>query len=77
MFSLSQGSGLALLNTNLISAEKFRCQALKGENRPAISWSVPISFPFVVMKRTHKDQATTAPVETPKELKVLENFKQG
>jgi hypothetical protein len=84
MFSLGQGSGSALLNTNLISGEKadvrFRIigrQALKRENRPAISWSVPLSFPFVMMKRTHKEQATPAPVETPKELKVLENFKQG
>jgi hypothetical protein len=85
MFSLGQSMGSALLNTNLIDEEKksdvlFRVigrQALEGANRPRISWSVPISFPFVMMKRIHKDQATPAPVETPKELKVLENFKEG
>jgi hypothetical protein len=84
MFSLGQSMGSALLNTNLIPGEKaevrFRVigrQALKGENMPAISWSVPLSFPFVMMKRIHKDQATPAPVETPKELQVLENFQEG
>lgn len=87
MFSLGQGMGSALLNTHLIDDDeetkpdvRFRVigrQALKGENMPRISWSVPLSFPFVMMKRIHKDQATPAPVETPKELQVLENFKEG
>ena len=85
MFSLGQGMGLALLNTHLIHEEKkpgvcfcvMGCQALKGENMPHISWSVPLSFPFVMMKCIQKDQATLAPVETLKELQVLENFKQG
>jgi hypothetical protein len=85
MFSLGQGTGSALVNTNLIDGDKkpdvlFRVigrQAIKGENMPSISWSVPLSFPFTMWKRIHKDQATPAPVATPKELKILENFKEG
>ncbi len=85
MFSLGQGTGSALVNTNLLDEDKkpdvlFRVigrQALKGENMPSISWSVPLSFPFTMWKRIHKDQATPAPVVTPKELKILENFKEG
>jgi hypothetical protein len=78
------GGSSAMVNTNLIPAEeradvRFRIigrNALKGENRPKMSWSVPLSFPFVMLKRVNKEKMTPLPldVENPT---VLENFHQG
>lgn len=88
MFCLGQTMGSALLNTNLIPDKEqipdvqFRIigrQALSGgggENRPKISWSVPLSWFWVMPRRVHKDQATPAPVDS-ENVKVLENFKEG
>jgi Family of unknown function (DUF6151) len=47
-----------------------------NNKKPKLSWSVPLSFPFVMMRRIKKDLMTPEPLDT-KDARVLENFKQG
>ena len=44
--------------------------------RPNLSWSIPLSFPFVMFRRVKKDLMTPEPLDT-KDARVLENFQQG
>jgi len=94
MFSLGQAMGSALLNTNLIVGDekpdvRFRImgrQALRGDDdggkqqgRPKMSWSVPLSWFWVMCRRIHKDRMTPSPVPAvgPSEPAVLEGFQEG
>jgi len=88
LFSLGQGTGSALVNTDLLRQEskpdvRFRIigrQALdyKGdEKRPKMSWSVPLSWFWVMSKRINKDLTKPSPVDVDHEPKVMEDFKQG
>ena len=86
------GGFSALLNTNLLPDEnkadvRFRImgrQAPKEEaatktnkdKKPNLSWSVPFSFGFVMMRRVKKSLMTPEPLDT-KDARVLENFKEG
>jgi Family of unknown function (DUF6151) len=47
-----------------------------NNKKPNVSWSVPFSFPFVMMGRIKKGLMTPEPLDT-KDARVLENFKQG
>ena len=46
------------------------------DKKPPMSWSVPFSFPFVMLGRMKKDLMTPVPLDM-KDVRVLENFKQG
>ena len=80
-----------MLNTNLLPDEskadvRFRIVGRQAPNKdaatdtmekkPNLSWSVPFSWPFVMMGRVKKGLMTPEPLDT-KDAPVLENFKQG
>jgi hypothetical protein len=80
-----------LMNTSLIQEKemvpdvRFRIigrQALKdgpAADKPKISWSVPLSWFWIMSKRVKKDLMEPMPVELPelKDVPVLEGFKEG
>ena len=83
MFSIGEIS--CLLNTQLVDKENqpdvyYRIigrDSLKGmEKKPSMSWSVPLSWFWVMTKRVKKDRMTPLPLDI-QNPKVLENFKQG
>lgn len=84
------GSNSCLVNATLLDESdrppvQFRImgrQALHSDvatNRPSISWSVPLSWFWIMSRRLpNKDQlAQIMPIEFPKDIHVFENFKQG
>jgi hypothetical protein len=78
------GSGAALLNSNLLPADakpdvKFRIigrNALPGNDRPHISWSVPLNWLWVMAGRVDKKKTEPLPLDISKP-QLLDNFKQG
>jgi hypothetical protein len=50
--------------------------ASSSEKKPPMSWSVPFTFPFVMMKRINKDKMAPLPVDVDK-VSVLDNFQEG
>jgi hypothetical protein len=83
-------SGTFLFNTNLIDEAnkapvKYRIigrNALAPANsnsapRPPMSWSVPFSWFWTMMRRMPKDKTAPLPFAVPETIKVFENFKEG
>lgn len=92
LYSIGQGMGAALLNSNLLSADdqtnevKFRIigrNALKGdgsEKKPRMSWSVPFGWFFTMPKRVRSKKGVEPEPDQSiesKDLKILEGFTQG
>lgn len=83
------GSMSVLMNTDLIQEKeqvpdaRFRIigrDSLKGDkDKPKMSWSVPLSWFWVMPKRVKKDLMAPMPLELDdfKDIPILENFKQG
>jgi hypothetical protein len=81
-------SNTFLFNTNLIDEAnrvpvRYRIigrNALSSEDkspRPPMSWSVPLSWFWTMMKRMPKDKTALLPFAVPDTIKVFENFKEG
>lgn len=89
MFSLGQAMGSALLNSHLIEDPntmpdvRYRIigrQALDGgekNQRPKMSWSLPLSWCWVMFKRINKKRMNPSPIDLDKKPDVLEGFKEG
>ena len=91
MFSLGQGFGSALLSTGLLLPEqepntvpeaRFRIMGRQAlidtkETPPKMSWSVPLSWFWVMPRRIHKDRMQPSPVDVDQKPAVLEGFKEG
>jgi hypothetical protein len=87
LFNIGEMS--SLLNTHLVDDDKkadvrFRIigrNAINnnnqkgGEHRPRISWSIPLSWPWVMLGRINKDKMQPCPVDI-SQPQVLEGFKQ-
>ena len=92
MFNIGSSSALLNTNLILLDKEdkanlpdvRFRIigrQALPASKdaslkKPPMSWSVPLSFPFVMIKRIKKEKMEPLPLDMDN-VSVLENFQEG
>jgi Family of unknown function (DUF6151) len=78
------GGMSVLMNTNLLPEEskstvRFRIigrDSLAAPDKPQMSWSVPLSWFWVMPRRIRKDLVEPKPVDI-RDVTVLQNFKQG
>lgn len=58
-------------------AKKLEIAEIDLPIRPKMSWSVPFTFPFAMVRRVKADLMAPMPMDLPSTVSVLDGFKEG